>query len=316
LKMLRVRVSQIKAEAESIRSLRLAPVEGGLPTFTPGAHIRVRTDDPDGVHTARSYSLVNDPGVRDYYEIGVLRLGRGGTSDWLHGVEVGRELAIEPPRNSFPLATHASEHLLIGGGIGVTPLLAMAAQLARQRARFVLWALVRSRDRLPFADRLAALPPRVAHVHVSTEAGRCDLRSLLDAAPPERHVYVCGPRGLTEAVRTAAHDIGMPAARVHAESFDGGTDPRADRAFDVELRGSRLRFRVEPGQTILELAEAAGIFVGHDCRRGECGACLTRVVEGVPEHRDTVQTLAEKATNEFMTICCSRAATGRIVLDL
>jgi ferredoxin-NADP reductase len=315
METLRVRVAAIRAETPAIRSLRLVAIETPLPSFTPGAHIRVRAER-HGELAVRAYSLVNDPIVYDRYEIAVLRTDRGGVSDWLHSVEIGQELTIEPPRNQFALAPHATEHLLIGGGIGLTPLLSMGAQLARERARFTLWALVRSPDRLPFADRLAALPSGTARIHASGLSGRCDLSGLLAGAEAHRHVYVCGPRSLIEAVHDAADATGVPAAHVHQELFDNGVDVHNDRAFDVELRGSGIRFRVEPGQTILERAEEAGMFVSYDCRRGECGTCLTRVLEGVPDHRDAVQTPWEKAANEFMTICCSRALTGKLVLDL
>lgn len=313
---LQVRVAEVRAEAAAIRSLRLAPVHGPLPTFAPGAHIRVVAHRSDGTSVAGAYSLVNDPIVHDYYEIGVRRLERGGTSDWLHSVEIGSVLTIEPPRNDFPLAPQAAEHVLIGGGIGVTPLLSMAAVLARTSAPFTLWALARSRDGLPFAERLAALPAHAAHIHLSREAGRCDVRGLLARTPSGGHIYVCGPRALIESVHDGAAALGIPVGRVHSETFGNGADALADREFDVELRVSRLRFRVGPGQTILERAEGAGLFVSHDCRRGQCGTCLTRVLDGVPDHRDTVQTESEKAANEFMAICCSRASTESIVLDL
>lgn len=265
---------------------------------------------------ARPYSLVNDPLEKHHYEIGVLRVGHGGVSDWLHELEIGQELLIESPRNDFPLARGAAEYVLIGGGIGVTPLLSMATQLSREGCRFTLRVLVRSRDRLPFASRLGALPPGSAHVHVSDEAGRLSVRSSLEAISPEAHVYVCGPRSLLEEVRAEAHARGVPTAHLHEERFDSGAKNEAERAFEVELRASGLRLQVEPGRTILEEAEAAGVFPIYDCRRGTCGTCLTRVISGVPEHRDVVQSAREKATNEFMTICCSRALSASLTLDL
>jgi len=312
-----VRVSTVRQEAEGIRLLRLrADGDALLPAFKAGAHIRVHGQAMDGRAATRAYSLVGDSSRRDHYEIGVLREDRGGMSDWMHGLREGDALAIEPPRNDFPLAPHAAEHVLIAGGIGLTPLLAMATELSRQGARFRLWALARTRARLPFADRLAALPPAAVQIHVSNEHGRLDLAQAFAGLDADGHVYVCGPRALIESVLDAARAAGLAPAHVHAERFGAGAAAATDRAFDVELRASRMQLRIEPGQTILEQALAAGLFPSYDCQRGECGACLTRVLDGNPDHRDTVQTAEEKASNSFMTICCSRALSERIVLDL
>jgi vanillate O-demethylase ferredoxin subunit len=234
----------------------------------------------------------------------------------MHALEPGATLGVESPRNDFPLAPHASEHVLIAGGIGLTPLLAMASDLAARGARFSLWILARNKDRLAFSGRLHDLPAGCVHVHLSETDGRLDLAQVLQGGEPDRHAYVCGPRGLIDAASAAAQSVGMPEGRVHVERFDAGADPASDRAFDVELRASGMHLRIEPGETILGRMLDAGMFPSHDCQRGECGTCLTRVLDGVPDHRDSVQTEAEKAGNAFMTICCSRGRTDRLVLDL
>ena len=313
---LKLRIASSRQEARDIRAFRLAAADGAaLPAFAPGAHIRVH-GQRGGAAAVGAYSLVNGPSDLGHYEIGVLREGRGGVSDWLHTLEPGATLDIEPPRNDFPLAPHATEHVLIAGGIGLTPLLAMAFHLAACGASFSLWVLARNRDRLAFSGRLHDLPAGCVHVHLSATDGRLDLAQVLQGGEPDRHAYVCGPRGLIDAASAAARAVAMPEGRVHVERFDAGADPASDRAFDVELRASGMHLRIEPGETILGRMLDAGMFPSHDCRRGECGTCLTRVLAGVPDHRDSVQTEAEKAGNAFMTICCSRGRSDRLVLDL
>jgi vanillate O-demethylase ferredoxin subunit len=313
---LRLRIASIRREAHDIRAFRLVATDGAaLPAFTPGAHVRVH-GQRGGAAAIGACSLVNGPSDLGHYEIGVLREGRGGVSDWLHTLEPRAALDVESPRNDFPLAPHATGHVLIAGGIGLTPLLAMASHLAARGAPFNLWVLARNRDRLAFSGRLNDLPASSVHVHFSETDGRLDLARALQGSEPDRHAYVCGPRGLIDAASAAARSVGMPEGRVHVERFDAGVDAASDRAFDVELRASGMHLRIEPGESILGRLLDAGMFPSHDCRRGECGTCLTRVLDGVPEHRDSVQTDAEKAGNAFMTICCSRAKTDGLVLDL
>ena len=313
---LALRIAAIRQEARDIRAFRLVAVDGGeLPPVTPGAHVRVHGRRGDAAAVG-AYSLVNAPADRAHYEIGVLREGRGGVSDWLHALAPGATLDVEPPRNDFALAPQATEHVLIAGGIGITPLLSMASDLAARGVRFSFWVLARSRDRLAFSGRLADLPAGCVRVHLSEAAGRLDLAQALQGGEADRHAYVCGPRVLIDAALAAARSAGMPEGRVHIERFDAGADAARDSGFDVELRASGLHLRIEPGETILGRMLDAGMFPSYDCRRGECGTCLTRVLDGVPDHRDSVQTDAEKAGNAFMTICCSRGASERLVLDL
>lgn len=312
--MLRLRVESARRAAEDIRALRLVSADGAaLPPFTAGAHLSVHGQRVDGTPAVRAYSLVGDAACTDHYEIGVLREGHGGVSDWLHTLQAGDTVDAESPRNDFPLVPHAAEHLLLAGGIGITPLLSMAATLARQGAPFRLIVLARSRQRLAFADRLAALP--AAEVHLGGEGSRVDLDALFRTLGRGTHAYLCGPERLLAAALAAARAAGFPPGQVHTERF-GSPRSGQDRPFEVELAASRMTFTVAPGQTILGRALEAGLFPGHDCRRGECGTCLTRVVAGKPDHRDAVQTDAERASDMFMTICCSRAKSERLVLDL
>jgi vanillate O-demethylase ferredoxin subunit len=290
-----------------------------LPAFTPGAHIDLRVTLPSGETAWRSYSLVNDPGEGANYEIGVLRTRDGGGSAWIHDeVEVGDALEICAPPNQFPLATGARQHLLIAGGIGITPLLSMARVLARRGEHFRLLYLARSARHMAFAAAVDRLGETNVTKHFTQEDVRArplDPAQLIGAFEPGRHIYVCGPRSLIQDTLAAARRFGYAEESLHFELFNAG--PRAgETAFEVELARSRVRFTVEPGRTILEEAHERGIFPSSDCTRGECGSCLTRVIEGEPLHRDFYLTDAEKAANDFMTICCSRSRSPRLVLDL
>jgi len=314
---LELRLAEARTEAEGIRALRLVAADGALlPPFTAGAHLRVHPRLADGRRASRSYSLVSAPTERDHYEIGVLRTGRGAVSDALHALAPGATLDADPPRNDFALAPQAGMQVLVAGGIGITPLLSMATLLAAEDRPFRLWVQVCTRARLPFADRLARLPAGSVHVHVSSEHGRLDPATPFADLGPEAHVYTCGPRGLIDDMRRAALAAGLPAGRIHEERFDAAVPAAAERSFVAELRASGLTLTIAPGQTILERALAANVFPAYDCQRGECGVCLTRVLDGRPEHRDSVQSASEKAANAFIAICCSRALGERLVLDL
>lgn len=315
-----VRVDSIRREAQAVKAFVLAKTgEVDLPAFTPGAHLDVRVRLPSGETAWRSYSLVNDPAEGRNYEIGVLRTHDGGGSAWMHDeVEVGDTLEICAPSNHFPLATGAREHLLIAGGIGITPLLSMARVLARRAERFRLLYLARSARHMAFTEAIDRLGGANVVKHFSREGGfeqRVDAARLIGALEPRRHIYVCGPRSLIQDTLAAARGLGYLEASLHFELFNAGPSA-GETAFEVELARSRVRFTVEPGQTILEEAHKRGIFPSSDCTRGECGSCLTRVIEGEPLHHDVYLTDEEKSANDFMTICCSRSRSARLVLDL
>ena len=314
-----VRVTEIRRETESVKAFVLESATGEmLPPFAAGAHIDVRVMLASGETAWRSYSLASDPAERGHYEIGVLRTRDGGGSAYLHdGISVGDLLEISVPSNRFPLAENASEHVLIAGGIGITPLLAMARALARRAERFELWYLARSADAMAFGsavDRIAA-DRATRHLTRGEPGGRLDLSRPLGRPAPGKHIYVCGPRSLIDDTLRVARDLGYAERMVHFELFN--TAPAADEtSFEVELARSGVHFTVAPGETILEQAHKHGMFASSDCLRGECGACLTRVLKGEPLHRDVYLTDAEKAANEFMTICVSRSRSPRLVLEL
>ena len=315
---LEMRVAAIRREAEGILGFDLVPVTGGtLPVFTAGAHIDVMLPGLP----ARQYSLCNAPGETDRYQIAVLRepASRGGSRHLHERVATGDRLLIGPPKNHFELAPGAGHSLLIAGGIGVTPILAMAEALAAKSAPFALHYCARSAARMAFADRLAAAPFRDrVHLHLDDgpEDQRLPLAALLAARGPEDHVYICGPSGFLDWVKSAALAAGWPEEAVHTEYFSGSVEQRdSDSAFEIEVAGSGQVVTVAKGQTALDALLAAGLDVPNSCTEGVCGMCMTRVIDGRPDHRDQFLTAAERARNDCFMPCSSRALSARLVIE-
>lgn len=297
-------------------ALELQPTDGQpLPVFTAGAHIDVHLSGG----LIRQYSLYGAPADRGCYRLAVLRepSSRGG-SVGVHGLQAGQTLSISAPRNAFPLAASGGA-LLLGGGIGLTPLLAMAEQLHSDGRAFELHLSVRSRERLPLAAHLAAAPwaARVV-VHCDDEpATALDIAAVLQAASPDTHAYACGPAGYIAWARAAVQAAGWADACWHSESF---TPPvinhSADGPFEIELARSKRVITVAADQTAVQALDAAGVSVSTSCEQGICGTCLTPVLGGTPDHRDAYLTDDELAAGNCFLPCVSRSRTARLVVDL
>jgi ferredoxin-NADP reductase len=308
-----VRVASVVSEADGIVSLRLEdPAGGALPAWDPGAHIDVVT----GTGIERQYSLCSDPADTSSWRIAVLREpeSRGG-SEWIHSaVRDGATLKVRGPRNHFPLRESA-EYLFIAGGIGITPLLAMITKI---EAAAGTWRLVyggRALESMAFRDELAAYGDRVTF-WPQDEHGHIDLPSLLAEPREDRLVYVCGPEPLLAAAEQRCTEwqaglLNLERFAPKAGALDG---PRS--AFEVELRHSGMTLPVGADESILDVVTAAGIRVQVSCLEGTCGTCETTVLDGVPDHRDSFLTDAERQANDTMMVCCSRSMTDRLVLDL
>lgn len=316
--LLMVRVVDRQDEAAGIASFELASPDGGLPPFTAGSHI--------DVHVApgliRQYSLFNSPNERHRYRIAVLREehGRGGSAAMHEHVRVGRLLPISHPRNAFELDASARHSLLLAGGIGITPILAMAESLVKAGQSFSLDYCCRSKDRAAFLERLSQsdIASRVhAHFDDGDSGQRFDLDALLQAAPDHSHLYVCGPTGFMDFVIAKAQAV-LPAAAIHREYFSASGNPShsGDAAFVVRLARSGLTLEVPADKSIASVLTANGVDVSLSCEQGICGTCLVRVVSGIPDHRDSYLTAVEHAENREMTICCSRALTPVLEIDL
>jgi vanillate O-demethylase ferredoxin subunit len=283
---------------------------------------------PNGL--TRQYSLCNDAGENHRYRIAVLRdaASRGGSQAMHERVEVGQTLTISAPKNHFPLAPAsvavgteaAGRSLLLAGGIGVTPILCMAEALGAAGADFEMHYCARSRRHAAFLDQLAAASyaDRVQlHFDDEPPAQRLDIPALLAAPDARTHLYVCGPRGFIDAVLSSARAQGWPEAQLHCEFFAGEVvSADTDAAFEVALQRAGRVVTVPKGITIVKALENAGIPVMVSCEQGVCGTCLTPVLDGVPDHRDSYLTPEEQAANDQMLLCCSRAKSARLVLDL
>lgn len=304
----------MRVEARDVLSVELVRCDGAdWPASAAGAHI-----DLDIPGTGRrQYSLLPRRAA-DSLWIGVQRDPRTrGGSRWVHdSLRPGQRVRISAPRNHFALDEGTGPVCLLGGGIGITPLLAMADTLARGRRAWRLHYCVRSRDRAGF-DRILARFGAQVQLHVDEEAGGpLDLAALVDAAAPGTQFYCCGPAPMLAGFAEAtAH---LPDAQCHVEHFAAPAAAQAlpSGAFVVALARSGAELTVAAGQNILDVLLDHGVDVPHSCRNGVCGSCETRIVSGTPDHRDAVLSPQERASGHSLMVCCSRALGERLVLDL
>jgi len=317
--LLKVAVLRRQDEAQDIASFELVAQDGGLlPPFTAGAHIDVHV--PGG--KVRHYSLCNDPAGRERYTIAVLNApdSRGGSRAMHERVHAGDVLTISEPKNHFPLARDARRSLLLAGGIGVTPILCMAETLHREGAEFSLHYCARSPARMAFRQRILQSPfagRARLHFDDGPDDQRLDIAGLLRGPEAGTHLYVCGPKGFMDAVLASARALGWPEAQLHYEFFSADVGPRdSDGSFEVQLARSGQAVRVAKHQTVVEAIAAAGVAIPTSCEQGVCGTCLTRVLQGVPDHRDMYLTPEEQQRNDCFLPCCSRARSAALVLDL
>lgn len=293
--------------------LTLAHADGiALPAFSAGAHIDLHlTED-----LIRPYSLCGDPQDRQHYQLGILKDGNSqGGSLAVHALREGDAITVSEPRNLFTLDERAGHSLLIGGGIGITPMLAMAAELHAAGRSFTLHYCARSRGQAAFVAQLESAPyAGQVYLHFSDQQ-RLNLDAVLSDVPPNTHVYVCGPTRLMDAVNGGAKRLGYAAENVHQECFSAEVQT-GGAAFDVVAATSRITVQVLEDQTIVEALAQAGLKVNVSCKQGICGSCLTDVLEGEPDHRDSYLTDEEKADGDQILLCCSRSKCGRLVIDL
>ncbi|MBK5395562.1 oxidoreductase [Pseudomonas sp. TH39(2020)] len=316
--MIDVVVVSRKNEAQDICSYELACVDdSALPGFSAGAHIDVHL--PGGV--IRQYSLCNHPEERHRYLIGVLKdpASRGGSQCLHEQINTGDRLRISEPRNLFPLAHQARRSLLFAGGIGITPILCMAERLAHNNADFEMHYCARSSERAAFVERIknSSFADRVfLHFDEQPETALNAARVL--AQPGENvHLYVCGPGGFMQHVLDSARAQGWQEDSLHREYFAATpTDTSNDGSFSVKVGSTGQVFEIPADKTVVQVLESHGIDIAMSCEQGICGTCLTRVLEGVPDHRDLFLTENEQALNDQFTPCCSRSKSPLLVLDL
>jgi len=311
-----LRVSHVEALTPDVRLLTFEPTDGrGLPAVEPGAHIDVGAGS-----ATRQYSLTGDCARTDRWQIAVRRQpDGGGGSVWLHDhVKTGDTVRIGGPRNNFRLVD-APAHVFIAGGIGITPIVPMVARMRRSGRRWRLHYLARSLDAMPFRDVLAG--PETTLWPTGT-LGRPSLDALVDDLPDGAAVYCCGPVSLLDEIeqRHLSGDGAWSRLALRVERFVPRQRERsgdgADKPFDVELRRSGRTVHVAAECSVLDALREAGVLVPSTCREGTCGSCETAVVEGDVEHRDSVLSAGERARNDAMMVCVSRARSERLLLDL
>jgi ferredoxin-NADP reductase len=312
-----VEVIGVEAVTPLVKHFTLAAADGGtLPAFSGGSHIIVVMHAALRTHR-NPYSLLSSPRRRDIYEIGVRRMeeSRGGSHFMHDHIKVGSRLDIAHPVNLFGLDKIARKHLLIAGGIGITPFLAQLEDLHDGPVPYELHYAVRSPEHAAFLDRLRDREGGRVRVYHDSAGEAVDVEGLLAAQPLGTHVYVCGPAGMRTRVIDTARRFGWPDSHIHWEQFSA---PPVGEAFDVFLARTKVRVHVPPDRSLLESIEAAGVQAPYLCRGGVCGFCHTRVLElaGELEHNDHFLSDADKAAGRSIMPCVSRARCTNLVLDL
>lgn len=310
---LSLRVAAAPLVATGLRRLHLVAADGSrLPPAAPGAHITLTLPSPAGARPLRnSYTLVEADPERGYQLI-VRRTDRSrGGSHHIHDrLQPGDTIEATVPHNLFALHSQARKHLLIAGGIGITPMLAFVAHLREARAAFELHQIASADEAGVFAALLAPRPGERIQVHAGRDA--CDIAALLAAQPLGTHVYTCGPGAMMDRIAAVAAELGWPASHVHREDFGAaGGEP-----FTARLARSGIDVAVAGDQTLLEAIEAAGIDTPSLCRGGACGVCILPLSEGDPEHRDHFLSEAERASGCHIMPCVSRSRSATLVLDI
>jgi ferredoxin-NADP reductase len=307
-----VRVVEVREEAHGVKSFVIEASDGApLPVWAPGAHVDLDLT----ASLSRQYSLCGDPADRTSLRFAVLRepTSRGGSILLHDEIAPGDSLRVVGVRNAFPIIA-ADRYLLIAGGIGVTPLLAMARELERQGKDWHLLYGGRTRASMAFLSELEVYGDKV-QVRPEDEFGLLNLAAFLGSAESGQVAYCCGPEPLIKAVES--HCAAWPEDLLQIERFRPKEQAMVgtDTSFEVELRTSGITITVPADQSIADALDAVGFHIPRSCNEGTCGTCLTKVIEGLPDHRDSFLRPKQQAKNDRMLVCCSRSLTPRLVLD-
>ncbi|MFD1881499.1 PDR/VanB family oxidoreductase [Paracoccus pacificus] len=309
-------VEEVVEVNDLIKRFRFVRADGRpVPPFSGGSHVVVEMDD-NGTRRLNPYSLMGDPADTGGYSISVRRdeAGRGGSLFMHRNVRPGMRMSISHPVNLFPLDVRARKHLLIAGGIGITPFIAQMAQLHAQNARFELHYAARNPALCAYGDLLRDHYGERIHLYFDDLGQAIDLETLLSGQPLGTHLYVCGPKGMIGWVLKTAEGAGWPAGALHYEEF---LAPPVGEPFTVELAKSGKTITVGPAQSLLEAIEAAGVEAPYLCRGGACGQCETRVLacDGTIQHNDHWLTAEQKASGAYIMPCVSRFTGKTLILD-
>lgn len=309
-------VSRVDTIADRVKAIRLEPVDRSpVAAWPPGAHLDIRIDSA----TVRQYSLCNDRSETHGYMVGVLLdpASRGGSAA-MHQLAEGDTVEVRGPKNNFELVP-ASRYIFFAGGIGITPIVPMIRHAADSG---IPWSLVygaRNRPALAFQSELESIPGGALRFVPEDTHGRINFEDELSQVEPSAAIYACGPTPMLDALTAACASLGIE-SQLHMERFTGSGDvpvhQPADTAFEVELARTGVTVKVESDQTIVDAVLPMRPDLPYSCLEGYCGTCETKVLTGVPEHRDEYLSEAQRATNATMLICVGRAKAGRLVLDL
>jgi ferredoxin-NADP reductase len=316
-----LQVQSIEQVSCTTRLVKLVSAAGSaLPTWSPGAHIDIECGDTG---LSRQYSLCGNPDDRQVWQIAVLRdpQSRGG-SEWIHQhVKAGDTLRVRGPRNHFHLDDSDAGHFVfIAGGIGITPIMAMARQAQALGRDYVVHYSGSTPESMAFVPELTELHGDRLRLYISEQGSRNDFTSLMAALDASVQIYACGPNRMLDGLQQALAGAGLPEHILHVEHFSNDMptlDPDKETAFQVELKNSGLLLTVPNDRTLLDVLRAKNIDVQSDCEEGLCGACEVGVLDGAVDHRDSIMSPAEKRESRRMMTCCSRARNGeKLVLDL
>ncbi len=316
--MIRAELKHVTHEAEDISVLEFQRPDGAvLPPFSAGSHIDLRL----GNGLVRSYSLVNCPSETHRYVIGVKKEpdSRGGSRFIHEQLSAGDEVDIHEPCNNFQLCENAHRSVLIAGGIGITPFASMVRRLEELGRPWELHYAARNRCSAGFVRQLASYGSKVNFYFSNeysdeTPARRIDIEKIVTEVAPDAHVYCCGPRNMLAVFEKAA--ASLPSQQIHMEFFSNAEGIDKTGGFDVRLARSGQTIEVHPGETILDALLKRGIDAPYSCLEGVCSSCETRVISGIPDHRDLILSQEEREANDRMLICCSRSKSATLVLDL
>lgn len=313
--MIKAEIIQRETQGSSVAVICLKGVDQELPNYSAGAHIDVRVSE--GI--TRQYSLCGDSSQSGIYRLGVLNdpHSRGGSKAIFESFQISQEVHISLPRNHFPLGEHKGKAVLIGGGIGITPLISMAYSLKNDCRPFELHYCVKTVENAGFINELQMQFSQELSVYESkgTPSKRLAAEILFSTFQGDEHVYICGPTHFMDSIVETARSLGIASNRLHTEYFSSDVELGGE-AFEVICQQSGKTLNVAADQTIADALKKAGIAIQLSCEEGVCGTCITDVLSGTPEHRDKFLSDEEKADNDQIAVCCSRAKGNKLVLDI
>lgn len=303
-------VVAMRLETPHIVSFEVGSVDGSpLPPAPPGSHVDLQFDN--GLQ--RPYSVVSDLSGRYVLAVRRAEKSRGCSVHICDRMRIGDRLRVSVPKNQFELKADAAHTVLIAGGIGITPLLPMARQLAAEDRSWEMHLAVKDKAQVPFYNELESLGTHV-HVYETGSGARPDLEALVTHAQGGSHFYCCGPQGMLD--QFVSVTSGLESNRIHLERFEAVVSFRDAGTFEVKLAKTRISFNVAADQTILDVLLNAGVQVDYSCSQGICGSCSVGLLGGEADHRDEVLSEFERERNDQIMVCCSRAKGDRLVLDL